>query len=40
MGGGLTIDYCSPYCFPEIIVGGYNQQGGHKPGKHWEFEKL
>ena len=26
--------------FLEIIVGGQNQQGGHKPGKHWEFEKL
>ena len=29
-----------PYCFLKIIVGGQNQQGGHKPGKHWEFEKL
>ena len=47
ISGGLTIDYCSrkigycfSYCFLEIIVGGQNQQGGHKPGKHWEFEKL
>ena len=34
---------CLPYCFLEIIVGGQNQQGGHKPGKYgklWEFEKL
>ena len=32
-----------PCCFLEIIVGGQNQQGGHKPGKHGklrEFEKL
>ena len=31
------------YCFLEIIVGGQNQLGGHKPGKHGklsEFEKL
>ena len=34
---------CFPYCFLEIIVGGQNQQGGHKPGKYGklrEFEKL
>ena len=34
---------CSPYCFLEIIVGGQNQLGGHKPGKYGklrEFEKL
>ena len=36
----MKTGYCSPYCFLEIIVGGQNQQGGHKPGKHWEFEKL
>ena len=34
---------CFTYCFLEIIVGGQNQQGGHKPGKYGklrEFEKL
>ena len=34
---------CFPCCFLEIIVGGQNQQGGHKPGKYGklrEFEKL
>ena len=34
---------CFPYCFLEIVVGGQNQQGGHKPGKYGklrEFEKL
>ena len=34
---------CFPYCFLEIIVGGQNQQGVHKPGKYGklrEFEKL
>ena len=34
---------CFPCCFLEIIVGGQNQQGGHKPGKYEklrEFEKL
>ena len=25
---------CFPCCFLEIIVGGQNQQGGHKPGKY------
>ena len=39
----LFMKNCFPYCFLEIIVGGQNQQGGHKPGKYgklWEFEKL
>ena len=34
---------CFPYCFLEIVVGGQNQQGDHKPGKYGklrEFEKL
>ena len=39
----MKIGCCFPYCFLEIIVGGQNQQGGHKPGKHVKlrkFEKL
>ena len=34
---------CFPCCFLEIVEGGQNQQGGHKPGKYGklrEFEKL
>ena len=41
--GLLFMTNCFPYCFLEIIVGGQNQQGGHKPGKYGilrEFEKL
>ena len=41
--GLLFMKNCFPYCLLEIIVGGQNQQGGHKPGKHGklrEFEKL
>ena len=40
---GLFMKNCFPYCFLEIVVGGQNQQGGHKPGKYGklrEFEKL
>ena len=41
--GLLFMKNCFPYCLLEIIVGGQNQPGGHKPGKHGklrEFEKL
>ena len=41
--GLLFMKNCFPYCFLEIIVGGQNQQGGHKLGKYGklrEFEKL
>ena len=34
---------CFPYCFLEVIIGGQNKQGGHKPGKYGKlrkFEKL
>ena len=41
--GLLFMKNCFPCCFLKIIVGGQNQQGGHKPGKYGklrEFEKL
>ena len=28
MGGFLTIDYCFPYCFLEIFVGGRKSRWG------------
>ena len=43
VNNGLFMKNCFPYCFLEIIVGGQNQQGGHKPGKYGkrrEIEKL
>ena len=41
--GLLFMKNCFPYCLLEIIVGGQNQQSGHKPGKYGklgEFENC